>query len=76
MVADGYATAEDIDAAMTLGCGYRRGPMRMLDGQDPALVAEVLAAMHAADGDPAFVPRRLLLDHARARLGFAPTPRQ
>jgi 3-hydroxybutyryl-CoA dehydrogenase len=76
MVADGYATAEDIDAAMTLGCGYRRGPMRMLDDQDPALVAEVLAAMHAADGDPAFVPRRLLLDHARARLGFAPTPRQ
>lgn len=76
MVADGYATPEDVDAAMTLGCGYRRGPMRMLDDHEPSIVAGVLAAMHAASGDPAFVPRRLLLDHARAELRFLPTPRQ
>lgn len=76
MVADGYATPEDVDIAMTLGCGYRRGPMRMLGEHDLDHVAEVLAAMHAADGDPAFVPRRLLLDHARAGLRFLPTTSQ
>jgi 3-hydroxybutyryl-CoA dehydrogenase len=76
MVADGYATPEDVDTAMTLGCGYRHGPMRMLDDNDLDTVADVLAAMHAAAGDPALVPRRLLLDHARARLRFLPTPRQ
>src|SRR5258708_20883041 len=30
MVADGYATPADVDTAMTLGCGYPRGPMRLL----------------------------------------------
>ncbi len=66
MVGDGYATPGDIATAMTLGCGYPCGPMRMLAAAGPARVAEVLAAMHAAYGDPAFSPPPLLTDLARA----------
>jgi 3-hydroxybutyryl-CoA dehydrogenase len=77
MVADGYATPGDIDAAMTLGCGYRRGPIRMLADEGATRVADVLALMHAAHGDPAFVPPPLLMDYAQA--GFpvdGPVPTQ
>ena len=70
MVADGYATPEDIDSAMTLGCGYRHGPMRMLDDHDLKRVTSVLAEMHATYGDPAFVPSPLLVDYARAGVRF------
>jgi 3-hydroxybutyryl-CoA dehydrogenase len=31
MVDDGYASYDDVDAAMTLGCGYADGPIAMLD---------------------------------------------
>jgi 3-hydroxybutyryl-CoA dehydrogenase len=70
MVQDGYATAPDIDAAMTLGCGYRRGPMQILDEAGPATALSVLRAMHAAWGDPAFAPAPLLDEHAAAGLKF------
>jgi 3-hydroxybutyryl-CoA dehydrogenase len=70
MVADGYATPADVDAAMTLGCGYPRGPMRMLADAGLSLVADVLAAMYAAYGDPAYSPPPLLADLARAGLPF------
>ena len=36
MVQDGYASAADIDTAMTLGCGYPRGPLQLLDAAGPA----------------------------------------
>jgi 3-hydroxybutyryl-CoA dehydrogenase len=68
MVGDGYASPQDIDTAMTLGCGYSRGPMRMLADTGLARVADVLAAMHAAYGDPAFSPPPLLTDFAQAGL--------
>jgi 3-hydroxybutyryl-CoA dehydrogenase len=64
MVADGYTTAEGVDAAMTLGCGYRRGPMRLLADAGPQEAMRVLAAMHASYGDPAFAPPPLLRDYA------------
>ena len=50
---------------MTLGCGYPRGPMRMLDDIGPARVLAGLTAMHAGYGDPAFAPPPLLAEHAR-----------
>lgn len=68
MVGDGYATPKDVDVAMTLGCGYPRGPMRMLAEAGLSQVADVLAAMYAAYGDPAFSPPPLLTDVARAGL--------
>jgi 3-hydroxybutyryl-CoA dehydrogenase len=71
MVQDGYASAADVDTAMTLGCGYPQGPFQLLDKAGAQAVLSGLAAMHAAYGDPAFAPPPLLADHATAALGFA-----
>jgi 3-hydroxybutyryl-CoA dehydrogenase len=70
MVQDGYATAADIDTAMTMGCGYPRGPMQILDEVGPAVALSVLRAMHDRYGDPAFAPPPLLAEHAAAELKF------
>ena len=68
MVADGYASPADVDTAMTLGCGYPRGPMQLLAEVGPGRSAAVLAGMHAAYGDPAFAPPPLLREYALAGL--------
>lgn len=70
MVQDGYASAADVDTAMTLGCGYPQGPFQLLDKIGPQQVLDVLRAMHAEYGDPAFAPPPLLAEHAMASLGF------
>jgi 3-hydroxybutyryl-CoA dehydrogenase len=70
MVQDGYASAADIDAAMTLGCGYPRGPLRMLDDIGAGRVLAGLTAMHARYGNPAFAPVPLLAEHAEAGIAF------
>jgi 3-hydroxybutyryl-CoA dehydrogenase len=70
MVQDGYASPADVDTAMTLGCGYPRGPLELLDEAGPATALAVLEAMHRAYGDPAFAPPPLLADYAAAGLRF------
>ncbi len=75
MLQDGYASAADIDAAMTLGCGYPRGPLLMLDQAGPGRALAVLTRMHERYGDPAFAPVPLLAEYAAAGLAFAPPPR-
>ena len=70
MVQDGYASPQDVDAAMTLGCGYPRGPMRMLDDAGLSPAVAVLAAMHQAYGDPGYAPAPLLTEMAAAGLAF------
>jgi 3-hydroxybutyryl-CoA dehydrogenase len=70
MVQDGYASPADVDTAMTLGCGYPRGPLELLDEAGPATALSVLEAMHRAYGDPAFAPPPLLCDYAEAGLRF------
>ncbi|OEV04211.1 3-hydroxyacyl-CoA dehydrogenase family protein [Streptomyces oceani] len=55
-----YATREDIDAAMRLGCGLPMGPLALLDliGIDTART--VLDAMHAASHDRLHAPAPVL----------------
>ena len=42
MLDDNYATRDDIDTAMTLGCGYPRGPFDLLDEIGAKVVADAL----------------------------------
>ncbi|KAF4407902.1 3-hydroxyacyl-CoA dehydrogenase family protein [Streptomyces lycii] len=55
-----YATREDIDAAMRLGCGLPMGPLALLDliGVDTART--VLDAMYAESGDRLHAPSPVL----------------
>lgn len=73
MVQDRYATAADVDTAMTLGCGYPHGPFELLDKDGLQQSLDVLRAMHAEYGDPAFAPPPLLAEHALASLRFGGT---
>ncbi|MEV4441496.1 3-hydroxyacyl-CoA dehydrogenase family protein [Streptomyces sp. NPDC049577] len=63
-----YATREDIDAAMRLGCGLPMGPLALLDliGIDTART--VLEAMYAASGDRLHAPAPVLGQLAAAGL--------
>jgi 3-hydroxybutyryl-CoA dehydrogenase len=60
MYESGYATREDIDAAMRLGCGLPMGPLELLDliGIDTART--VLEAMYEATGDRLHAPAPIL----------------
>ncbi|SNS04660.1 3-hydroxybutyryl-CoA dehydrogenase [Geodermatophilus pulveris] len=55
-----YATADDIDAAMKVGCGYPMGPFELLDvvGLDVALAIE--RELYAEFREPGFAPAPLL----------------
>ncbi|TDB85901.1 3-hydroxybutyryl-CoA dehydrogenase [Actinomadura sp. 7K534] len=66
MLGAGYADADSIDAAMTLGCGYPTGPIADLDrlGLDRAVT--VLNALHTETRDPALAPVPLLTEHVTA----------
>jgi 3-hydroxybutyryl-CoA dehydrogenase len=60
MLEAAYATADDIDAAMRLGCGYPAGPFEMLDeiGLDVALTTQ--RAIYAEHREPGLAPAPLL----------------
>ncbi|MFE4496171.1 3-hydroxyacyl-CoA dehydrogenase family protein [Streptomyces niveus] len=63
-----YATREDIDAAMRLGCGLPMGPLALLDliGVDTART--VLEAMYAASRDRLHAPAPILRQLSEAGL--------
>lgn len=48
MIGDGYATADDVDTAMRLGCGYPKGLAAILDERGVKNVTETLAELAAA----------------------------
>jgi 3-hydroxybutyryl-CoA dehydrogenase len=60
MLETGYATTDDIDTAMTLGCRLPAGPFEVLDsiGNDVAL--GVLRTLHAQNPEPGLAPAPLL----------------
>ncbi|MFC9662001.1 3-hydroxybutyryl-CoA dehydrogenase [Nocardia sp. NPDC127606] len=60
MLESGYATAEDIDAAMKGGCGYPMGPLTLLDtvGLDIALAAS--ESLYSEFAEPHLAPPALL----------------
>ena len=67
MVERGDATPADIDAGMTLGCGYPMGPFTLLDyvGLDTTLF--ILDGRHKLEpGNPLFAPPKLLTDKVKA----------
>lgn len=70
MLESGYASADDIDTAMTLGCGYPMGPITMLDllGIDTAVA--MLETIHRETGLARHTPVSLLRSLAAVgRLG-------
>ena len=60
MYESGYASIDDIDAAMRLGCGYPSGPFEMLESLGLARVRDGLRALYAEYREPAFAPAPLL----------------
>lgn len=64
MVASGYASADDVDAAMRLGCGYPVGPIAFLDQVGAASVVAVLETVHDQTALGRHAPVPLLRDSA------------
>ncbi|MGH3342443.1 MAG: 3-hydroxyacyl-CoA dehydrogenase family protein, partial [Carbonactinosporaceae bacterium] len=66
MLESRYASAEDIAAAMTLGCGYPAGPFAMIDeiGLDTVLATQ--DAIYRESGEPGLRPAPLLAQLATA----------
>jgi len=68
MLAEGYASAGDIDAAMTLGCGLPVGPLARLDDIGLDTAHDTLAALHERTGDAGYAPAPMLTHRAAAGL--------
>src|SRR4051794_5368175 len=66
MVADGYASPDDVDTAMRAGCGFPRGPIEEADQRGLDAVLAGLLSLHASDGDPATEPVGLLREYVAA----------
>jgi 3-hydroxyacyl-CoA dehydrogenase len=67
MVERGDATPADVDAGMTLGCGYPMGPLTLLDyvGLDTTL--SILEGWHKGEpGNPLFTPPKMLIEKVKA----------
>ncbi|RSS87396.1 3-hydroxyacyl-CoA dehydrogenase family protein [Streptomyces sp. WAC05292] len=63
-----YASREDIDAAMRLGCGLPMGPLALLDMIGVDTARTVLEAMYEASGDRLHAPAPILGHLAEAGL--------
>ena len=63
------ATPQDVDRAVTLGLGYRQGPLAMGDALGPKNVLAILNSLHGFYGDPRYRASPWLT--RRARLGVS-----
>jgi 3-hydroxybutyryl-CoA dehydrogenase len=68
MLETGYASREDIDAAMMNGCGHPMGPLQLLDlvGNDVSL--EIVESLYKEFRDPFLAPAPLLKQMVAAGL--------
>jgi 3-hydroxybutyryl-CoA dehydrogenase len=60
MADDSYATVEDVEAAMTLGCGYPAGPFAMVEAVGADNLRSGLMHLAAATHLPSLAPAPLL----------------
>ena len=71
MYESGYATHDDIDAAMRFGCGYPIGPLTLIDTLGPQIVATGLEKLYAETGDELHQPASILTQMAADDTTFA-----
>ncbi len=60
MLASHYATAEEIDTAMKLGCGYPMGPFELIDIVGLDVTLKIIATLHREFREPSYAPAPLL----------------
>ena len=60
MVEGGYATAEDVDNGMVLGCAHPMGPLRLADLVGLDTLKAIADSMHEEYGDPHYAAPPLL----------------
>ncbi|MGW6932245.1 3-hydroxyacyl-CoA dehydrogenase family protein [Lentzea sp. NPDC054927] len=56
----GYATVEDLDTALKLGCGLKFGPLHLLDLIGLDTVRSALRKLHEITGSDSYIPSPLL----------------
>jgi 3-hydroxybutyryl-CoA dehydrogenase len=60
MLESGYATAEDIDAAMKLGCGHPMGPFALMDIVGLDVTFQISQTLYREFREPGYAPAPLL----------------
>ena len=60
MVEAGYASKEDVDAAMRFGCGYPVGPIAAIDAIGLDVAADSLSALYEVTGERVHAPAPIL----------------
>jgi len=60
MLASHYATSEEIDTAMRLGCGYPMGPFQLMDIVGLDVTLKIVETLHEEFREPSYEPAPLL----------------
>jgi 3-hydroxybutyryl-CoA dehydrogenase len=71
-LADGVASAADIDTALKLGANYPMGPLEWADNLTPEVVLAVMRALQYDYGEDRYRPTPLLARKVLARQNFIP----